>query len=113
MNMTMAYLYLIVAIVLEVIATSALKASEEFTRLYPSLIVIIGYAAASYLLTLVLRTFPIGIAYAVWAGLSIVLVTLAGIITYKQMPDIAALLGMTLIIFGVVIINLFSKTIGS
>ncbi len=108
----MAYLYLAIAIVAEVAATSALKASEEFTKLGPSLIVIIGYGVAFYLLTLVLRTIPVGISYAIWSGLGIVLVTLVGIVLYKQMPDVPAIIGMGFIVAGVVIINLFSKTIG-
>ncbi|WP_297766492.1 multidrug efflux SMR transporter [uncultured Muriicola sp.] len=107
----MAYLYLAVAIVAEVAATSALKASEEFTKLIPSLIVIAGYGLSFYLLTLVLRTIPVGITYALWAGLGIVLVTLVGAILYKQIPDLAALIGMGLIIAGVIVINIFSKTI--
>ena len=107
----MAYIYLAIAIVTEVAATSALKASEEFTKLIPSLIVIVGYGVAFYLLTLVLRTIPVGITYAVWAGLGIVLVALAGAILYKQIPDIPAVIGMGLIVAGVVIINVFSKTI--
>jgi len=108
----MAYIYLAIAIVAEVVATSALKASEEFTKLFPSLIVIIGYGAAFYFLTLTLRTIPIGITYAVWAGLGIALVALAGAILYKQIPDLPAIIGMVLIIAGVVIIQGFSKTIG-
>ncbi len=107
----MAYIYLAIAIVTEVAATSALKASEEFTKLIPSLIVIVGYGVAFYLLTLVLRTIPIGITYAVWAGLGIVLVALVGAILYKQIPDIPAVIGMGLIVAGVVIINVFSKMI--
>ncbi len=107
----MAYIYLAIAIVTEVAATSALKASEEFTKLIPSLIVIVGYGVAFYLLTLVLRTIPVGITYAVWAGLGIVLVALVGAILYKQIPDIPAVIGMGLIVAGVVIINVFSKMI--
>jgi small multidrug resistance pump len=108
----MAYLYLAVAIVAEVAATSALKASEEFTKLVPSLIVIVGYVISFYLLTRVLRTIPVAITYAVWAGLGIVLVTVVGAFLYKQIPDVAAVLGMGLIIAGVVVIHVFSKTIG-
>lgn len=107
----MAYLYLALAIVAEVAATSALKASEEFTRLVPSLIVIFGYGLAFYLLTLVLRTIPVGITYALWSGIGIVLVAVAGAVLYKQIPDVPAILGMGLIIAGVVVINVFSKTI--
>ena len=108
----MAYPYLAIAIIAEVIATSALKASEEFTKVVPSLIVIIGYGAAFYFLTLVLRTIPVGVTYAIWSGLGIVLVTIASVILYKQIPDLPAVLGMGLIIAGVVVINVFSKTVG-
>ena len=108
----MAYLYLAMAIIAEVAGTSALKASEEFTKLIPSLIVVVKYGVAFYLLTLVLRTIPVGITYAVWSGLGTVLVALAGAILYKQIPDIPAVIGMGLIVPGVAIINVFSKTIG-
>lgn len=107
----MAYLYLAVAIVAEVAATSALKASQEFTRLVPSLIVVIGYGLAFYLLTLVIRTLPIGITYAVWAGVGIVLVAIVGAILYGQIPDTPAVIGMGLIVAGVVVIHLFSQTV--
>jgi small multidrug resistance pump len=106
----MTYIYFAVAIVSEVVATSALKASEQFTRLIPSLIVIIGYCISFYLVTLVLRIIPVGITYAIWAGVGIVLVALVGAILYKQIPDIPAVIGMGLIIAGVVIINVYSKT---
>ncbi len=107
----MAYIYLAVAIIAEVAATTALKASEEFTRPIPSLIVIIGYGIAFYCLTLVLRTIPVGIAYAIWAGLGIVLIALVGAILFRQIPDLPAVIGMILIVCGVVIVNVFSKTI--
>lgn len=108
----MVYLYLAIAIIAEVIATSALKASAEFTKVVPSLIVVIGYAAAFYFLTHVLKTIPVGITYATWSGLGIVLITIAGVIFYKQTPDLPAIFGMALIVVGVVIINVFSKTVG-
>jgi small multidrug resistance pump len=107
----MAYLYLAIAIVAEVAATSALKASAEFTKLLPSLIVVVGYGVAFYFMTLVLRTIPVGITYAIWAGLGIVLVAIAGALLYKQVPDIPALIGMGLIVAGVVVIHVFSKTV--
>ena len=107
----MAYLYLALAIVFEVIATSALKASNEFTRLVPSIVVVVGYSSAFYLLTLVLRTIPLGITYAVWSGVGIILVALVGFVFYKQTPDVPAVIGMILIIAGVAVIHLFSKTI--
>ncbi|NOY40385.1 MAG: multidrug efflux SMR transporter [Planctomycetes bacterium] len=107
----MAYLYLAIAIVAEVIATSALKASEEFTKLVPSLIVAVGYGIAFYFMTLVLRTIPLGITYAVWSGVGIVLVAIVGVFLYKQIPDTPAIFGMGLIISGVVVIHVFSKTV--
>jgi small multidrug resistance pump len=107
----MGYLYLAIAIIAEVIATSALKSSEEFTKLVPSLIVIVGYIVAFYFLALVLKTVPIGIAYAIWAGMGIVLVAIVGAVIFKQIPDLAALIGMTLIIAGVLVMHFFSKTI--
>jgi small multidrug resistance pump len=107
----MAYVYLALAILAEVAGTSALKASEEFTKLIPSIIVVAGYGLAFYLMTLVLRTIPIGITYAVWSGVGIVLIAVVGAIFYKQIPDVAAIIGMALIISGVVVIHLFSKTI--
>jgi len=106
----MAYFYLALAIIAEVIATSSLKSSAEFTKLIPSLMVVAGYGVAFYLLTLVLRSIPIGITYAIWSGVGIVLVAVAGAILYKQIPDLPAVVGMALIISGVVIIHLFSKT---
>lgn len=103
------FLFLFVAIVCEVIATSSLKASDQFTKLVPSILTIIGYIAAFYFLSLTLKTIPVGIAYAIWSGVGIVLVTLVAAILYKQQPDWAAIAGMALIIAGVVVINVFSK----
>ena len=108
----MAYIYLAIAILAEVAATSALKASEEFTRLVPSLVVVVGYGVAFYLLTLVLRSIPVGVTYAIWAGVGIVLVALVGAVLYKQVPDMPAMIGIGLIVAGVVVINVFSKTVG-
>ncbi|MGC3873696.1 DMT family transporter [Halomonas sp. GXIMD04776] len=105
----MAYVYLFVAIVAEVLATSALKSSQEFTRFWPSVLVIVGYGLAFYMLTLVLRTVPVGIAYAFWAGLGIVLVTLIGVVVFKEKLDLAAVLGLAMIVGGVVVIQLFSN----
>lgn len=104
-------MYLAIAIVSEVIGTAALKASEEFTQLIPSLIVIVGYASAFYFLTLTLRTIPVGIAYAVWAGCGIVLICLVSWILYKQVLDAPAIIGIGLIAAGVVLINGFSNSI--
>jgi small multidrug resistance pump len=107
----MGYLYLAIATIAEVIATSALKSSEEFTKLVPSLIVIVGYIVAFYFLALVLKTVPIGIAYAIWAGMGIVLVAIVAAVMFKQIPDLPALIGMALIITGVAVMNIFSKTV--
>ncbi|GAB3185077.1 SMR family transporter [Hydrogenophaga aquatica] len=107
-----AYLALGLAIVAEVIGTSALKASDGFTRLWPSVVVAVGYATAFYCLALVLRTVPVGIAYAIWSGLGIVLITLVAFLVYGQKIDGPGLAGMGLIIAGVLVINLFSKSAG-
>ena len=109
MGNKIAYLYLAIAILAEVTATSALKASAQFTRLVPSLVVLTGYGVSFFFLTLVLKSIPVGITYALWSGLGIVLVTVAGMAVYRERPDLPAVIGMGLIIAGVVIINLFSK----
>lgn len=106
----MAYIYLALAIISEVAATSALKASAEFTKLVPSLVVVIGYGAAFYFMTLALRGIPLGITYAVWAGVGIVLITFVGAFFYQEAIDAAAIIGMALIIAGVVVIHVFSNT---
>jgi small multidrug resistance pump len=108
----MGYIYLAIAIVAEVVATNALKASEEFTKPGPVIMVIVGYGIAFYFLSLVLRTIPVGVAYAIWAGTGIVLVAIVAAVVFRQMPDIPAIIGMILIISGVVVMNVFSKTIG-
>jgi small multidrug resistance pump len=107
----MAYFYLGIAIVAEVIATTSLKASAEFTRLWPSVAVVLGYGVAFYFMTLVLRTIPVGVTYAIWSGLGIVLVAIAGWFFYKQPVDLPAAIGMAMIIGGVAVINVFSKTV--
>jgi small multidrug resistance pump len=107
-----AYLALGIAIVAEVIATTALKASDSFTRLLPSLLAVAGYAIAFYFLTITLRTMPTGVAYAIWSGLGIVLITIASFLVYQQTIDLPGLLGMALIIAGVVVLNVFSKSAG-
>lgn len=106
----MAYLYLFIAIIAEVIATSALKASESFTKLWPSVTVVVGYGFSFFLLGLVLKTIPVGVTYAVWSGVGIVLITLVGIRLFKQIPDVPAIIGMGLIIAGVAVIHLFSDS---
>ncbi len=107
----MTYIFLAVAIIAEVTATSALKACDGFTKLIPSVLVVVGYGVAFYCLTIVLQTIPIGITYAVWAGLGIILVAIVGMVHYKQVPDIPAIIGMVLIISGVVVINVLSKVV--
>lgn len=107
----MKCLFLLIAIFFEVIATSALKSSEQFTKLWPSLIAVAGYAFAFYFLSLTLKTIPIGIAYAIWSGLGIVLISAIGYFAYKQTLDFPALIGIIFIIIGVLIINLFSKSV--
>jgi small multidrug resistance pump len=108
----MNYVYLFAAIVSEVIATSALKAAEGFSRFWPSVIVIVGYGLAFYCLSLTMRTIPIGVAYAIWSGVGIVLIALVGLLFYRQPLDAPALIGMALILAGVLIINVFSRTAG-
>lgn len=107
--MSNGYLLLTLAIVAEVIATSSLKAAENFTRFWPSVLVVIGYVAAFWLLMQVMKTVPVGVAYAIWCGAGIVLVTLIASVLYRQVPDLAAWIGILLIIAGVAVIQLFSK----
>ena len=104
------YIYLAIAIVSEVVATSALRAAEGFTRLAPSVLVVAGYALAFLFLSQTLKTIPVGIAYAIWAGVGIVLVSLVAYFLYGQALDAPALIGMGLIVAGVLVINLFSKS---
>lgn len=106
----MGYLYLTIAIIAEVIATNALKAADGFTNLLPSVVVVTGYGTAFYFLSLVLKTVPVGIAYAIWSGLGIVLVTLVAAIHFRELPDPAALAGIALIIAGVAVIYTFSTS---
>jgi small multidrug resistance pump len=107
----MSYLYLAIAIIAEVIATASLRATEEFTKPIPTFIMVVGYGLAFYFMTLALRTLPLGFTYAVWSGLGIVLISLIGVIFYDERLDLAATIGMGMIIAGVLIINLFSKVI--
>ncbi|QCR36959.1 multidrug efflux SMR transporter [Nissabacter sp. SGAir0207] len=106
------WIILIAAIISEVIATSALKASEGFTRLWPTLLMTVGYGIAFYLLSLTLRTIPVGVAYAIWSGMGVVLITLVGWVLFGQRLDMPALIGMALIVIGVVVMNLFSHSVG-
>lgn len=103
--------FLGIAILGEVIATSALKASDGFSRLAPSIVVAVGYMVAFYFLSLALRAIPVGVAYAIWAGLGVVLVAAISWVVYGQKLDFAAIAGMALIIAGVAVMNLFSKSV--
>ena len=108
----MNHLYLIVAICAEVAGTTALKASEGFTRLAPSAVVVVTYGIAFFFLALTLRTIPVGVAYAIWSGCGIVLISLVGWFFYRQTLDWPATVGIALILAGVLLINLFSETAG-
>ncbi|MGY2962620.1 small multidrug resistance pump [Pseudomonas sp. TE36184] len=111
-TMTPAYYYLAIAICSEVIATVSMKAIKGWSTPIPLLLVIVGYGVAFWMLTLVVRTVPVGVAYAVWAGMGIVMVSVAALFIYGQKLDLPAMLGMGLIVLGVVVIQLFSKTAG-
>lgn len=104
------WVFLCIAIVAEVVATSALKSSEGFSRFAPSVVVVAGYSIAFYCLSLTLRAIPVGIAYAIWAGLGVVLIAVVSWLWHGQRLDAPALLGMALIVAGVATINLFSST---
>ena len=112
MTIGTAYGLLGIAIVAEVIATSALKASDGFSRLWPSVVTVIGYGIAFYCLALTLRVIPTGVAYAIWSGVGIVLISAVGWVWFRQALDLPALIGMGLIIAGVAVVNIFSKTAG-
>jgi small multidrug resistance pump len=103
------WLFLAIAIMAEVLGTSFLRASEGFTKLVPSLLVVVGYGAAFFCLSLTLKDIPVGIAYAVWSGAGVALITLIGWLWFGQKPDPAALVGIGLIVAGVVVLNVFSK----
>ncbi len=106
----MAYWYLAIAIVAEVVATSALKLADGFTRPLPSLVVVLGYGVAFYFLALVLRSIPVGVAYAIWSGAGIALISLIGWMVFRQSLDVAAIVGIGLIVAGVVVIQVFSRS---
>lgn len=112
MSLSLTYAYLGVAIVAEVIATSALKASDGFTLLWPSVMTVLGYGVAFYFLALTLRVIPTGIAYAIWSGAGIVLISAIGWVWFRQALDLPAMIGMGLIVAGVLVVNLFSKSVG-
>lgn len=107
----MHYIYLAVAIVAEVIATSALKAADGFSRLIPSIIVVISYAAAFYFLSLTLRAMALGMVYAIWSGVGIALICIIGAVIYKQSLDLPGIVGIGLIIAGVLVLYLFSRSV--
>lgn len=104
------WVYLVVAIVSEVVATTALKQSDGFSKLIPSAVAAIGYGLAFYMLSLTLSVIPLGISYAIWSGVGIVLLSVIGLIVFKQNIDLPGVIGIVLIVSGVVVINLYSKT---
>ncbi len=108
----MHYLYLMAAVLAETIGTTALQASQQFSRLIPSLIVIVAYGVSFFLLSLTLRTMPVGIVYAIWSGLGIVLIATIGYFVFGQRIDLPAIFGMGLIIAGIMVIHLFSSSSG-
>jgi small multidrug resistance pump len=108
--MPVHYIYLICAIVTEVAATSALPASQQFTRFWPSVVVVLGYAMSFFFLSMTLKVLPVGVVYAMWSGLGIIAVAGLGYFLYQQRLDLPAVLGMGLIVAGVAVINLFSAT---
>ena len=111
MTLAMPYLYLTLSIVAEVIGTSALKASDTFTRLVPSLVTLVAYPVCFFFFALSLRTIPVGIAYAIWSGFGIVLIALVAWVWFKQPLDGPALVGLALIVGGVVVVNVFSQSL--
>lgn len=107
-HMHYAYLLLFFAVMAETIGTSALQASQQFTRFWPSVLVVVGYGIAFYLMSLTLKVMPVGIVYAIWSGLGIVLIALIGLVVFGQRLDWPALAGLALIISGILVIHLFS-----
>lgn len=108
----MHYLYLMAAVLAETIGTTALQASQQFSRLIPSLIVVVAYGTSFFLMSLTLRIMPVGIVYAIWSGLGIVLIALIGFLVFGQRIDLPAMFGMGLIIAGILVIHLFSASSG-
>ena len=108
--MPLHYIYLFAAVVAETIGTTALQASAQFTRLWPSVTVLVSYAISFYLLSLTLRYMPVGVMYAIWSGLGIVLIAIIGWLVFSQRLDLPAVIGMGLIVGGIVIIQVFSST---
>ncbi|WP_050602513.1 multidrug efflux SMR transporter [Ruegeria sp. 6PALISEP08] len=110
--MPQAYLFLLLAVLAETIGTTALQASQQFTRFWPSVLVVLGYGVAFYLLALTLKSMPVGIVYAIWSGLGIFFIALIGFLVFGQKLDWPAVFGLTMILAGILIIHLFSKTAG-
>ncbi|MDJ0629846.1 MAG: SMR family transporter [Rhodobacter sp.] len=108
--MPKSYFFLVAAILAETIGTTALQASQQFTRLTPSLIVVAGYGVSFYLLALALKTIPVGIAYAIWSGLGIVFIAVIGLAIFGQRLDLPAVLGIAMILAGILVIHLFSQS---
>ena len=108
--MPVHYIYLVLAVIFETVGTSAIQASQQFTRVGPSIMVLICFAAAFWFLSLTLRTMPVGVMYAMWSGLGIVLIAIIGYLVFGQRLDIPAISGIAFILVGIVVINLFSAT---
>jgi len=108
MNLTYAYIFLAFAIVLEVLGTSFLKDTDGFTRLYPSLFVLLAFCICIYLMSHTMKFIPVGITYATWSGLGIVAITIISVFKYKQIPNIPTMIGLGLIVIGVTIVNLMN-----
>ncbi len=106
------YVALVAAVICEVIATAALKETNGFTRLVPSLVTVAGYALAFYLLAIPLKTMPVGVVYAIWSGAGIILITMIGWVWFRQMLDLPAFAGIGMILAGVLVINIFSRSVG-
>ena len=106
----MAYFYLVLAVMAETVGTSALQASKQFTRPLPSVLVVVGYACAFWFLSLVLRSIPVGVAYAIWSGLGILFIALIGWLVFRQPLDLPAMIGMAMILAGIIVIQVFSGT---
>ena len=105
----MTYVYLVFAVLAETIGTSALQASQQFTRFWPSVLVVVSYSISFYLLAVTLQYMPVGVVYAFWAGLGIVCIAAIGYVVFGQKLDLPAVIGMAMIIGGIVVIQIFSK----
>ncbi len=110
--MPKAYFFLLVAVIAETIGTTSLQASQQFTRLWPSILVVVGYGFAFYFMALTLKYMPVGIVYAIWSGLGIFLIAMIGFVVFGQKLDWPAILGLAMILAGILVIHLFSKTAG-